>query len=144
MEEGHVGATLPHFAEMHGWPMMAATTAEVWQTLSADERSRAAIFSGNYSVSGAIDRFGPEHGLPPVIGAHNSYWLWGPRDVDGDVMLLLGGERGDFAPYWENLEQTLTWDCSPCLPGRNQLTVWIARDPIQPFSQFWQDAKAYR
>ncbi len=142
MEDRQEGAILPHFAEMHGWATMAATTAEVWQTLSDDERSRAAIFAGNYTVGAAVDRYGREHGLPPVIGGHNSYWLWGPRDTQGEVMLLLGGKREDYAPYWENIERTRTWDCSPCLPGRIK-TIWIARDLKQPFSQFWLDAREY-
>ncbi len=81
--------------------------------------------------------------MPIPIGAHNSYWLWGSRDVAGDVMLLVGDERENYAPYWETLEETVTWDCGPCLPGRNK-TIWIARDLKQPFSQFWLDAKDYR
>ena len=34
-------------------------------------------------------------GLPKAIGGHQSYWLWGPRDYSGEVIIVIGAERED-------------------------------------------------
>jgi 4-amino-4-deoxy-L-arabinose transferase-like glycosyltransferase len=77
------------YADMFGWKEMAEETARAYYALPADVRAKTAIAAGNYGDAGAIDFFGPALGLPAAISAHQSYWLWGPRDYTGESMLLL-------------------------------------------------------
>lgn len=77
------------FAEMFGWPELAAQVAGFWQALEPDEQERAAIVTGNYGQAAAIDLFGPAHGLPRAYSGHNSYWLW-RRPPDFDLLLTVG------------------------------------------------------
>ncbi|MGA3228665.1 MAG: hypothetical protein ABSD51_01845 [Candidatus Binatus sp.] len=77
-------AELPQsYADMFGWPEMAATVAKVYNSISPNERAKTAIFTRNYGEAAAIDFFGPRYGLPQAISGHMSYYLWGPRDWDG-------------------------------------------------------------
>jgi hypothetical protein len=48
-----------------------------WQERLADLGPALGL---NYGEAGAMEYFGPELGLPPVLSAHNSYWLC-PRRV---------------------------------------------------------------
>jgi len=41
----------------------------------------------------AIDYFGRQYGLPPVITGHQNYWLWGPHNYTGQCMVILGRTR---------------------------------------------------
>src|SRR5258707_4979411 len=80
---------------------MAQQTARVYKSLSPEEQTRAAIFANSYGQAGAIDFFGRRLGLPKSICNHQSYWLWGPRDYDGSIVIVLGsdgsGDREHFA-----------------------------------------------
>src|SRR6185436_16511388 len=77
--ETHRLGKLPQFyADMHGWPEMAATIARVYNGLTPAEKAKCAIFGQNYGQAGAIDFYGKRYGLPKAISGHQNYYLWGP------------------------------------------------------------------
>jgi hypothetical protein len=39
------------------------------------------------------DFFGPQYGLPKAISGHQNYFLWGPRQYTGNIMILMGTRR---------------------------------------------------
>jgi 4-amino-4-deoxy-L-arabinose transferase-like glycosyltransferase len=78
------------FADRFGWQEEVDAIRTVMQRLSPDERVHAGILVDNYGEAGALDFLG--HGLPPVISGHNTYWLWGPHDVGGQVLIVLSGD----------------------------------------------------
>ena len=47
------------------------------KNLSLDQ-IETTILAGNYGEAGAIDRYGPGDGLPPVFSGANNFWYWGP------------------------------------------------------------------
>lgn len=89
------------FVEEIGWPELVQEVARIWSTLPPEERVRAGIFCGNYGEAGAIDLYGPAHGLPPAISSTNSYWLRGPGDPPPETVVVLGAHR-------ERLEEVCT------------------------------------
>ncbi len=40
---------------------------------------------------GAIDLLGPKYGLSKAISGQQSYFLWGPRNYTGEIIIVLGG-----------------------------------------------------
>ena len=78
------------YADMFGWPEMAQTVAQYYNSLPPGERQKTAIYGNNYGDLSAIDFFGPRYGLPKPIGAHQTYWFWGPRQYTGESIILLG------------------------------------------------------
>jgi hypothetical protein len=100
-EHQATGPLPQYFADEFGWEDMARETARVYNGLPPEERARTAIFANNYGEAGAIDFFGPRFGLPKAICAHQSYWLWGPRDYDGQTMIVLGSNGRDDREYFE-------------------------------------------
>jgi 4-amino-4-deoxy-L-arabinose transferase-like glycosyltransferase len=90
-EKSHRGAAMPqHFSDQFGWEEMAATVAKVYQALPSSERGAACIGAANYGEAGAIDFFGPRYNLPSAISGHQNYFLWGPHDCTGKILILLG------------------------------------------------------
>jgi hypothetical protein len=61
-----------------GWPSQVALLARTYDALPASQRPVATVMAGNYGEAGAVDRYGPALGLPPVYSGANDYWLWGP------------------------------------------------------------------
>ena len=86
-----VGKPLPeYFAFETGWEEIVADVAEVYRGLPQEERERAGILAFNYATAGAIDYLGPKYGLPKSIGTHMNYHVWGPRDYNSDVLIVVG------------------------------------------------------
>ena len=81
-----------NFAEQVGWPELAAQVARVYRALPPAERARTAIFANNYGEAGAINRYGPSHGLPAAIGGINSYWYRGYGDPPPRTVIVLGDD----------------------------------------------------
>ncbi len=95
-ENQETGPLPQYFADEFGWEDMTREVARIYHALPADEQKRTAIFANSYGQAGAIDFFGPRYGLPKSISNHQSYWLWGPRDYDGETVIVLGSNgRGD-------------------------------------------------
>jgi 4-amino-4-deoxy-L-arabinose transferase-like glycosyltransferase len=79
-----------NFIEEIGWPELAETVAGAYHTLPADQRATAGILAGNPGVAGALNLYGPAHGLPPVISGANSYWLRGYGSPPPRPLVLTG------------------------------------------------------
>jgi Dolichyl-phosphate-mannose-protein mannosyltransferase len=74
------------FREEVGWPELVDTIAGIRDSLPAG----VAILAGNYGEAGAIDLYGPTHGLPNAISGINSYWLRGYGDPPPQTLIVVG------------------------------------------------------
>jgi len=142
-ERQSLGRLPQMFADMHGWRELAEAVAVVHRSLPSDERARACVFAHNYGQAGAIDLFGPPLGLPKAISGHNSYFLWGPRDCTGEVVIIIGGTRDDHASDFASFELGTTFTCIDCMPYENSKAIWIARGLKVPMSTAWPGTKNY-
>jgi len=142
--ERHELGRLPQFyADMLGWPELAETVARVHRALPAEERPGACIFGQNYGQAGAIDFFGPAYGLPRAISAHNSYYLWGPGDCTGEVVIVIGDDRESLQEVFESVELATKYTCNDCMPFENNKPIWIARRLRQPLAELWPRIKHF-
>ena len=64
--------------ETIAWPKLVALVAREYHSLPGPQRRLTAVLAGNYGEAGAIDRYGPEFGLPQDYSGANNFWLWGP------------------------------------------------------------------
>jgi len=131
------------FADMHGWPEMAAKIAKVYWSLSPQERSKAVFAGGNYGEAAAIDIYGSKLGLPPAISGHNNYWIWGPQGHDGSVVIEIGGTREQHLKLFRSVEFA-GWIESPyAMPYETHQPIWIERGLRLPMKDVWPKAKRY-
>jgi hypothetical protein len=82
-----------------GWPELAETVGRVRDNLPATDRERLGILAGNYGEAGAIDLYGPYHGLPAAISGTNSYWWRGYGKPTPEVVIVVGFDR-EFVDYY--------------------------------------------
>ncbi len=142
--ERHDQARLPqHFADMHGWPELAANVAQVFDALPAADRARACIFASNYGQAGAVDVLGAPLGLPRAISGHNSYYLWGPRGCTGEVVIALGGGNEDYEQVFASVEQAAVHTCIDCMPYENNLPIFVLRGARVPLAAIWPRVKRF-
>ena len=148
--ENHDMGILPqHFADMHGWPEMAAVFAEVYNQLSEEERRGCVIYLRNYGEAGAIDYYGPRYGLPKASCAHNNYWLWGPPEWDGRLAIIYGwnddvqANLNDLNNRFESVVHAATFSHPYCMPYENNRPIFICRNARFSFEEIWLHEKHF-
>ncbi len=142
-ERKELGRLPQFFADMRGWRELAETVASVHAQLPPEDQRRARVFATNYGQAGAIDLFGPALGLAPSICGHNSYYLWGPGDWDGAVLLVIGTDGEVLKQAFKTVEFGALYSFPDCMPYENNKSIWIARDMIVPMEAFWSRVKNY-
>jgi dolichyl-phosphate-mannose-protein mannosyltransferase len=143
-DENHEMGRLPQFfADMHGWREMAESVAKVSASLPPNDRALACVYGQNYGEAAAIDYFGPALSLPPAISGHNSYWMWGPGACNGEVLLIIGGDRDDHLEEFASVEAGGVHRSDLAMPYENGLTIWVARGLKVPLKDAWASTRHY-
>jgi hypothetical protein len=136
--------TLPQdWADMHGWPELAATVVRVYDALPPDERRKAAIVASNYGEAAAIDFFGGPRGLPPVLSGHNQYFLWGPRGFSGQVVIDVHGDCGADAHLFRSARRAAVFAAPYVLPYEDHMPIMVCRGITVPLGELWPKLKRY-
>jgi hypothetical protein len=143
--ERHRMGDLPqHYADQHGWRELVAAVAEVYRRLPPEEQERTLIFAQNYGEAGAIDWLGRSYGLPPARSGHNSYFLWGPGEMEPRVLLIIGGKAEDHARVCSRLEVAAHLPPHPyVMPYEDQLPLFLCRGLTVPIATLWPGVKHY-
>jgi hypothetical protein len=129
-----------HFADRFGWEEMTAKVANVYNSLPVEERQKAAIYASNYGQASAIDKFGGQYGLPKAISAHQSYFLWGPRDYTGEVIIVLGQKRADPEKNCTSVEERERVE-HPYAMSYERYNILICRGLRVPLAELWPHEK---
>jgi 4-amino-4-deoxy-L-arabinose transferase-like glycosyltransferase len=143
-ETSHTAPLPQIFADQFGWEEMVASVAHVYHHLRPEDEKRAAIFCQNYGEAGAIDFFGPKFGLPPAISGHQNYFLWGPRDWTGEVLLVLDTHDDDERQQFASVEDLGQIVSSPwAMPFERRTHVYLCRDLKVNVQEFWPRVKKW-
>jgi hypothetical protein len=73
-----------------GWPELVQEVARIRDSLPPDQRQSLAILGTNYGEAGAINVYGPQHGLPQAISGVNSFWVRGYGSPEPQTVIILG------------------------------------------------------
>jgi hypothetical protein len=140
-EHGRERSALPgDWADMHGWPELAAAVARVYDALPVDQRSQAVVFANDYGTAAAIEFFEPSI---PVIGAHNQYWLWGLRGHRGRVLVQVGGTCFHADRLYGRRTVETTFSSRWGIADEQNLPIATCSGLRRPFASVWPDTKAY-
>ncbi len=143
-ERSFIGETLPqYYADEFPWPGMVAAVARVYHSLTPEEQKRTAIFGNNYGQAAAIDFFGPQYGLPKAIIGHQNYFLWGPRDYTGEIMIVLGDTESEAREHFESVTVAATLN-NPYAYRYENLPVLLCRGLKWDLQAEWSRVKNWR
>ncbi len=131
------------YADMFGWENMVATVARAYNTLSPGEQAKCTIIGNNYGEAGAIDFYGEKYHLPKAICGRNNYWLWGPRDATGEVVIRLGGTLEAMKESYKEVIQADIFKDEYCMPYENDQPIFICKGRYRPLKEDWAEFKRY-
>jgi hypothetical protein len=140
-EHGREDEALPaDWADMHGWPEMAAAVEAAYDALPTSERRRTVVFAGNYGEASAIAFFAPN---VPVISEHNQYWLWGPRGYDGTAFVQINGTCFHDEGYFRSRRVLARLDDPYAIAYEAHAPIWLCSGLKKPLAAIWPKIKDY-
>jgi len=131
------------FADMLGWEELVAEVARVYAGLLPEDRARAIIWGSFYGPAAAVDYFGPRYGLPKAISGHQNYYLWGPGNGDGRLIIAVDFAETDLTPWCDRVELVGQVNCEFCMPDRRLQQIYLCRGLKVPLRDFWPQTKCW-
>jgi hypothetical protein len=142
-ERTEMSALPQYFADMFGWREMAAAVTAVYQDLPPDERAQTVFFGRNYGEAAALEIYGSALGGPPAISGHNSYYVWGPGNASGAVVITLARDAIGLGAFYDDVRPAGRVDNAYAMPYETGLTIWVLRRPRVPVAEMWPALKHY-
>jgi hypothetical protein len=142
-ERNQVEGLPQHFADMFGWEELAEKVARIYHSLPPEDQEKCIVFGQNYGEAGAIDVLGRRLGLPGAVSGHNSYWMWGPGNHTGEVVIIIGGDPEENARWFESIEQVDVTECRYCMPYERGVPIFVARNMKRDLRENWPKLKSF-
>jgi 4-amino-4-deoxy-L-arabinose transferase-like glycosyltransferase len=125
-----------------GWPELAATVAQVRDGLSPQERVHLGILAGNYGEAGALNVYGPQHGLPRAISGTNSFWFRGYGNPAPETVIVLGISQRFLDEHFTGCRMAAEKIANP-YGVRNEETerhpdIYVCGPPKRGWEGFWK------
>jgi 4-amino-4-deoxy-L-arabinose transferase-like glycosyltransferase len=132
--------------EQIGWPELVATVAHIRDSLPPSERSRFGILAANYGEAGAINLYGPAHGLPIAISGINSFYDRGYPDPPPNTLILLGFSQQfmerNFEACWVAGKSTNPYGVQN-EESRDHPDISVCRGLRPTWPDFWKDRRRF-
>ena len=144
MAKSKLPAVRKDFADTVGWHDLVGQVAQVYDSLSPPDRSRAAILTDNYGEAGAINTYGPALGLPTAVSGQLTYYYWRPRSFDGPV-IAVGLDRSFLETLFATCDQVGTISNSYGLQNEEfGAPIDVCRTRLLSQDELWSRLKAFR
>ncbi len=135
-EDPVLGALRVVQLDQAGWPELADQVAGVYRSLPPADQTRAVLFAGHYGQAGALNRYGPERGLPREFSGHNSYAAFGRPTDDKTVVIAVGADRELLSGAFERCEPHGRLDFDLPVSDRGKEIV-VCRGPLESWARLW-------
>jgi 4-amino-4-deoxy-L-arabinose transferase-like glycosyltransferase len=122
--------------ETIGWPEFARTVADTYRELPRSQD--AVILTRNYGEAGAIDRFGPDLGLPDAYSGHNAFGDWGPPPEGAAPVIAVGLDSSELADHLVGCRLATRIDNGLDIDNDEQgVGVFVCGGPRRSWSDEW-------
>jgi hypothetical protein len=142
-EMGGVGELDQIFADRFGWENMTATISSVYEKLTPEQQAQCVILTGNYGEAGAINYYGRRHGLPPAVSGHNNYYLWGPGDASGEMVIAVGVPYQHLDELFDSITAAAAIVSPYAMPYETNIAVHVCTGLRVPLEEAWRRAKFF-
>lgn len=141
---GEMGTIPQDYADMFGWEEQVSTIAEVHHALPPEDQAECVLLAGNYGEAGAIDFYGEKYGLPKAVSLNSSYYLWGPGEKSGNVVISIGVPLEGLKRYFRSIQRMNIIRHEYVIDEENNLPVYLCRNPVKTLQEVWPELKEFR
>ncbi len=140
--ESASSGVLPQFyADRFGWQEEVDDITRIYRSLSPEDRKRVVLLCDNYGEASAINFLG--RGLPNAISGQNNYWLWGPGQQSGDVVILIEDTTPEHLHlFFDQVEIAGKTGTTYSMPFEHK-NIFLLRGPYQAIASLWPRKKDY-
>jgi Dolichyl-phosphate-mannose-protein mannosyltransferase len=129
-----------------GWEDLVSTLAQVRDSLPSESRAHLGILAENYGEVGAINLYGPSHGLPRAISGVNSSWERGYGDPPPQTLIIVGFPRAFVEANFASCR--LVAQNTNSMGVINEETterrdIFVCGPPKAGWQQFWRNFQYY-
>jgi hypothetical protein len=132
--------------DLHGqfaWKERVELVAKAYNSLPPQQRDSTAIFGSWYGVTGAINYFGGEYGLPKAISGHMTYFLWGPPRKPITIVLVTDPRPDELKKIFNTVTLVGPAILEDVNPWERQFSVAICRGPKFDINKDWARVKRW-
>lgn len=142
-ERAHAGVLPQHIGDRLGWEEFVEFVSDAYHKLDPADRERCAILVSNYGEAGSINLLGPNLGLPRAISGYMSYYLWGPGDATGDVVLAYWDKREALEEVFEEVIEVGRFSHPYVMERQDNRPLYLCMRPRMPLAEAWPQFKRY-
>lgn len=126
------------FADMLAWKEMVKKTAQAYDKLSEEERSKTLLWCDNYGQAGAINFYRRQYNLPQAYSANGSFLFWLPDISKKEIFLVVSD---DAIPDLKITSQFASFQIVDSISNRFAVeygsTILILKHPTPQFRQYF-------
>ena len=139
--QGRILSLPQDYADMLGWEGQVAAVAQVYQSLSPDQQAEAVLIGRNYGQAGALDFYGPRHGLPPRVLLPNNNLLWPPPARPADIAVTVGFSTNDLSRFFRSVRLGAVYDDPWRVPEERNVPICVAEKLNGDIHEAWPTLK---
>lgn len=145
-EKGQSGPMPQHVADRLGWKGRAELVKKAFDSLSPEDQAKCVIYGPDYGEAAAMEYYAEELGLPRSVSGHNNFWLWGPGDATGEVVIVIAEPDSGVLPLFESIQDmgvVETKDAKFQMQSWQDKHVYIARGLKISIATLWPELRHY-
>ncbi len=145
-EKGQSGRLPQHVADRLGWKGRAELVKKAYDSLTAEEQAKCVVYGPDYGEAAAIEYYAEELGLPRSVSGHNNFWLWGPGDATGEVVILIVDPEDGALGLFETVQDfgiVETKEAKFQLVRWQSKHVYVARGLKRPLAEIWPELRRF-
>jgi hypothetical protein len=135
-EDGEVRTMRQNYADMLGWDEIPLKVAEIYHSLSEDEKRNCLIWGGSYGHASVLNFYREEYELPQCLSFNASVVAWVPLDLDIKAQIQVEDSYMDPSPYFE---QTILMDSIENPLARDPGYIYLKVGPKEDLRPIWNE-----
>ncbi|MHB1095869.1 MAG: ArnT family glycosyltransferase [Gemmatimonadaceae bacterium] len=136
---GELLALPQDYADMTGWREKAEAVAAVYGSLPPAEQAEVVLYGNNYGQAGALEFYGRALALPRVVSLAGSFYLFGPGQRPGKIVIFLGVRRSDLEELGcASLDIVARVKNRWGVPEEQDVPILICRKPKLTVQEIWK------
>jgi 4-amino-4-deoxy-L-arabinose transferase-like glycosyltransferase len=129
-----------------GWPELAATIAQVRDSLPGADRATVGVMAEDEGDAGAVNLYGRAYGLPRAISGMNSNWLRGYGHPPPQTVIAVGFKASEVNGIFASCQVAAKlWNRYGVINDvfRDRDQVYVCRNIRVPWPEFWKQFQSY-